>query len=74
MSCEVCKEVGYKCLDCDIKEIDKKTWESLPIKDKVIATAYKRLILSDRKPDINLLNSVSDIYDKYPGFNIGIVP
>ena len=77
MSCETCSELDrYKitCLSCDIKASEKKAWDDLPVSEKVVAIAYKRLILSDRKPDINLINAVSNIYDKYPAFHIGIVP
>jgi endonuclease III len=74
MSCEVCEAKGYRCYSCEVKQLEAKAWDSLPVKEKVIAVAYKRLILSDRKPDKNLINAVSNIYDKYPDFHIGIVP
>jgi len=74
MICEVCQWIDKICPRCEKKETSKRCWESITVKEKVDVMAYKRLILSDRKASKDLINAVSNIYAKYPDFDLSIVP
>lgn len=74
ISCEVCIEIKKQCPKCCYELEAKSVWLNLTASEKSLCIAYQRALKTSLKPNKSLIDAISAIYQKYPDFNLSVIP
>jgi hypothetical protein len=57
-----------------LEQHNAEAWAQLSAKEKALALNYKRLLLRPEGAPLKMVAAMSDVYEKYPDFDMGCVP
>lgn len=71
--CQLMPE-GQLCVFCETQINRSYTWSKLSSDEKAKAIAYKRIILTDKKPSKLMSEYINLLHEKYEGFGVEVIP
>lgn len=72
--CQYLYEYSRPCPYCVRAESTKKAWLAMSTDEKSKVMAYRRILRTGKEPSNLMIQFINLLYDKYEGFDVGVMP